>query len=86
MKDNPTYPIDSESWGIRWYVIGIPAILKNGVLTTDHSGVVEARMLSQGVQPTCLWALTASEAGKPERLTFMQLVFIQEEDQRATAV
>lgn len=32
----------------------------------EKSGIVEARMRTQEVQPTCLWDLAASEAGKPE--------------------
>lgn len=68
MKDNPMYPIDCR-------VGGGDQVVCNGYTSNtekwspynkEKSGIVEARMQTQEVQPTCLWALAASEAGKPE--------------------
>lgn len=71
MQDNPTYHVDCrELRGGSGYVMGhTNNTEKWSPYNKEQFGIVEARMRSQEVQPTCLWALAASEAGKPERLT-----------------
>lgn len=69
MQDNPTYPVDCREGG-SGYVMGHTNNTERwSPYNKEQFGIVEARMRSQEVQPTCLWALAASEAGKPERLT-----------------
>lgn len=69
MKDNPTYPVDCRVGRGSGYVMERTNNTEKWSPYNEQFGIVEARMRSQEVQSTCLWALAASEAGKPERLT-----------------